>query len=107
MVSLGLFYVNLGTSAKLKLYALRDEFPRTCPSCFIVPLDRYMESEMKDYSIGKKFKMRFEDDAGGEQWFGGTITGVEDIDHIRWPGSKWRCIKVIVCPNFDSNRWEA
>ncbi|KAI4374325.1 hypothetical protein MLD38_012332 [Melastoma candidum] len=73
--------------------------PWTCPSGFIVPLYKYMESTKHEYSIGRKFKMMFEDDAGGEQKFGGTITGIEDIDHIRWPESKWRCIKV----KWDSN----
>lgn len=69
---------------------------RTCPSGFIVPLNQYMESTMNEYSVGRKFKMQFEDDAGGEQKFRGTISGIEDVDRIRWPGSKWRCIKVIV-----------
>lgn len=26
--------------------------------------------------------------------FSGTVVGVEDADHGRWPGSKWRCLKV-------------
>lgn len=42
-------------------------FRRTCHSCFIVPFDQYMEAMMNDYSIGKKFKMQFEDEACGEQ----------------------------------------
>ncbi|KAL2485831.1 Auxin response factor 2 [Abeliophyllum distichum] len=39
--------------------------------------------------------------------FGGTIIGIKDIDHTRWTGSEWRCIKVkwdseeeaAICPN--------
>lgn len=27
---------------------------------------------------------------------GGTVVGIEDIDQMKWPGSDWRCIKVIV-----------
>ncbi|KAI4341710.1 hypothetical protein MLD38_026402 [Melastoma candidum] len=68
--------------------------PWTCRSSFILPCHRYLESEKKDYSPGKRFKMLFEDDAGGEQRFGGTVMGIEDIDHVRWPGSKWKSIKV-------------
>ncbi|KAI4365681.1 hypothetical protein MLD38_021646 [Melastoma candidum] len=68
--------------------------PWTSPSAFIVPLNQCIKSTKNEYSVCQTFKMLFEDDAGGEQKFGGTITGVEDIDHVRWPESKWRCIKV-------------
>jgi hypothetical protein len=27
--------------------------------------------------------------------FSGTVVGTEDADPIRWPGSKWRCLKVL------------
>ena len=26
--------------------------------------------------------------------FSGTVVGTEDANPIRWPGSKWRCLKV-------------
>ncbi|KAI4319433.1 hypothetical protein MLD38_033030 [Melastoma candidum] len=68
--------------------------PWTCRSCFILPLHLYLESEKKDYYPGKRFSMLFEDDAGKERRFEGAIIGVEDMDHIHWPGSKWRSIKV-------------
>ncbi|KAM1245477.1 hypothetical protein ACFX13_037531 [Malus domestica] len=34
--------------------------PRTSPAEFIVPFDQYMESVENNYSIGMRFKMRFE-----------------------------------------------
>ncbi|KAG7951326.1 hypothetical protein I3843_12G001800 [Carya illinoinensis] len=51
--------------------------PRTSPTEFIVPYDQYIESVKKNYSIGMRFKMRFEDEKidvpasrrhGSENW---------------------------------------
>ncbi|KAH9705627.1 auxin response factor 2 [Citrus sinensis] len=68
--------------------------PRTSPSEFIVPYDQYMESIKNNYSIGMRFKMRFEGEEAPEQRFTGTIVGIEDADPQRWRDSKWRCLKV-------------
>ncbi|XP_051147621.1 auxin response factor 2A-like [Andrographis paniculata] len=68
--------------------------PRTSPSEFIVPYDQYMESVKNNYSIGMRFKMRFEGEEAPEQRFTGTIVGIEDADPKRWTDSKWRCLKV-------------
>uniref|UniRef100_A0A5B6YQR1 Auxin response factor n=1 Tax=Davidia involucrata TaxID=16924 RepID=A0A5B6YQR1_DAVIN len=68
--------------------------PRTSPAEFIVPYDQYMESVKNNYSIGMRFKMRFEGEEAPEQRFTGTIVGTEDADLKRWPESKWRCLKV-------------
>ncbi|KAF2312802.1 hypothetical protein GH714_040502 [Hevea brasiliensis] len=68
--------------------------PRTSPAEFIVPVDRYMESVKNNYSIGMRFKMRFEGEEAPEQRFTGTIVGIEDADPKRWRESKWRCLKV-------------
>ncbi|KAJ9559691.1 hypothetical protein OSB04_004851 [Centaurea solstitialis] len=68
--------------------------PRTSPAEFIVPYDQYMESIKNNYSIGMRFKMRFEGEEAPEQRFTGTIVGIEDSDSKRWPESKWRCLKV-------------
>ncbi|WCJ36343.1 auxin response factor 2 [Euphorbia peplus] len=68
--------------------------PRTSPSEFIVPFDRYMESVKNNYSIGMRFKMRFEGEEAPEQRFTGTIVGIEDADPKRWRDSKWRNLKV-------------
>lgn len=68
--------------------------PRTSPAEFIVPYDRYMESVKNNYSIGMRFKMRFEGEEAPEQRFTGTIVGIEDADPKRWRESKWRSLKV-------------
>lgn len=68
--------------------------PRTSPSEFIVPYDQYMESVKSNYSIGMRFKMRFEGEEAPEQRFTGTIVGTEETDPKSWPGSMWRFLKV-------------
>lgn len=68
--------------------------PRTSPAEFIVPFDQYMESVKNNYSIGMRFKMRFEGEEAPEQRFTGTIVGIEESDPKNWPDSKWRCLKV-------------
>ncbi|WOH10021.1 hypothetical protein DCAR_0729482 [Daucus carota subsp. sativus] len=68
--------------------------PRTSPSEFIVPYDQYMESVKSNYSIGMRFKMRFEGEEAPEQRFTGTIVGTEEADPKSWPGSMWRFLKV-------------
>nr|GMD32496.1 auxin response factor 2-like isoform X1 [Ipomoea batatas] len=68
--------------------------PRTSPAEFIIPYDQYMESLKNNYSIGMRFKMRFEGEEAPEQRFTGTIVGIEDRDPHKWPESKWRCLKV-------------
>lgn len=42
-------------------------FYRTSPAEFIVPFDQYMESVKNNYSIGMRFKMRFEGEEAPEQ----------------------------------------
>lgn len=68
--------------------------PRTSPAEFIIPYDQYMESVKNNYTIGMRFKMRFEGEEAPEQRFTGTIVGIEDGDPQRWPESKWRGLKV-------------
>ncbi|XP_075523488.1 LOW QUALITY PROTEIN: auxin response factor 2A-like [Primulina tabacum] len=68
--------------------------PRTSPAEFIVPYDQYVNSVKNNYSIGMRFKMRFEGEEAPEQRFTGTIVGIEDSDSKRWPNSKWRCLMV-------------
>ncbi|GMH31510.1 hypothetical protein Nepgr_033353 [Nepenthes gracilis] len=68
--------------------------PRTSPAVFIVPFDHYMASMKSNYSIGMRFKMRFEGEEAPEQRFTGTIVGIEIADPKRWRDSKWRCLKV-------------
>ncbi|XP_073048447.1 auxin response factor 2A-like [Primulina eburnea] len=68
--------------------------PRTSPAEFIVPYDQYVNSVKSNYSVGMRFKMKFEGEETPEQRFTGTIVGVGDSDAKRWPNSKWRCLKV-------------
>uniref|UniRef100_A0A0D6R037 Auxin response factor n=1 Tax=Araucaria cunninghamii TaxID=56994 RepID=A0A0D6R037_ARACU len=68
--------------------------PRTSPSEFIIPYDQYMEAMNSKFAVGMRFKMRFEGEEAPEQRFTGTIIGIGDVDPVRWPGSKWRCLKV-------------
>ncbi|KAF8648651.1 hypothetical protein HU200_064699 [Digitaria exilis] len=67
--------------------------PRTSPSEFIIPCDQYMESLKNNYSIGMRFRMRFEGEEAPEQRFTGTIVGCENLDPL-WPDSSWRYLKV-------------
>ncbi|KAI8012540.1 Auxin response factor 2B [Camellia lanceoleosa] len=64
------------------------------PAEFIVPFDQYMKSVKSNYSVGMRFKMRFEGEEAPEQKFTGTIIGIKDADTKRWAKSKWRCLKV-------------
>nr|QQZ01123.1 ARF1-like protein [Lagerstroemia indica] len=68
--------------------------PWTNSASFVIPVGQYMKSIEKDISTGRRFRMLFENEECVEQWFGGTVIAVEDIDPIRWPGSRWRCLKV-------------
>ncbi|GMJ01106.1 auxin response factor 1 [Hibiscus trionum] len=68
--------------------------PWTRSSEFITPLDQYLKSAQFNCSIGTRFRMPIEGEESRVQRALGTIVGVEDVDHIRWPNSKWRCLKV-------------
>ncbi|KAJ1394428.1 PB1 domain [Sesbania bispinosa] len=67
--------------------------PRT--SQFIISVNKYLEAINNKFSVGMRFKMRFEGDAAAEtdKRFSGTIVGVEDISP-HWVNSKWRSLKV-------------
>ncbi|XP_019169965.1 PREDICTED: auxin response factor 9-like isoform X2 [Ipomoea nil] len=65
--------------------------PRT--SQFIIGLDRYEEAINRGFSVGMRFKMRFEVEDSPDRRFMGTIVGVEDIS-TQWKDSDWRSLKV-------------
>ncbi|OVA14720.1 AUX/IAA protein [Macleaya cordata] len=65
--------------------------PRT--SQFIVSLNKYLESVSNGFSVGMRFKMRFEGEDSPERRFTGTIVGTSDISP-QWADSKWRSLKV-------------
>ncbi|KAM1515855.1 hypothetical protein ACFXTH_014881 [Malus domestica] len=65
--------------------------PRT--SQFIIGLNKYWEAVNNKFSVGMRFKMRFEGEDAPERRFSGTIVGLEDISP-HWADSKWRSLKV-------------
>eukprot|EP01018_Ginkgo_biloba_P011151 Gb_12414 [translate_table: standard] len=69
--------------------------PRTSPSEFIIPYNKYLEAANSNLSVGMRFKMRFEGEEAPERRFTGTIIGIGDVDPVRWSGSKWRSLKVV------------
>ncbi|KAK8692860.1 hypothetical protein V6N13_070465 [Hibiscus sabdariffa] len=65
--------------------------PRT--SRFIIGLNKYLEAVENKFTVGMRFKMRFEEDDSPERRFAGTIVGVEDFSP-HWKDSRWRSLKV-------------
>ncbi|KAL2931710.1 Auxin response factor 3 [Bienertia sinuspersici] len=68
--------------------------PRANSSEFIVPYRRYLKSLDMSFNVGMRFKMRFEAEDAGERRYTGVVTGMAELDPIRWPRSKWRCLMV-------------
>ncbi|WCJ18698.1 auxin response factor 11 [Euphorbia peplus] len=67
--------------------------PRKSQSDFIVKVNKYMEGQRCNFSIGMRFSMRFEDNQFSEKSSICTIVDSGDASN-RWSGSKWRCLKV-------------
>ncbi|KAL6493946.1 Arf11p [Orobanche gracilis] len=65
--------------------------PRT--SQFIIGLNKYIEATQHGFSVGMRFKMRFEGEDSPERRFRGTIVGVGDFSS-QWTNSEWRSLKV-------------
>ncbi|GAB4857625.1 Auxin response factor 9 [Ancistrocladus abbreviatus] len=65
--------------------------PRT--SQFIIGLNKYLEAVNNGFTVGMRFKMRFEGEDTPERRFTGTIVGVDDVSP-HWKDSKWRSLKV-------------
>ncbi|XP_015888765.2 auxin response factor 18 [Ziziphus jujuba] len=65
--------------------------PRT--SQFIIGLNKYLEAMNNKFSVGMRFKMRFEGEDSPERRFTGTIVGVGDVSS-QWSDSRWRSLKV-------------
>ncbi|ONK58520.1 uncharacterized protein A4U43_C09F13920 [Asparagus officinalis] len=41
-----------------------------------------------------RFRMMFETEESGVRRYMGTITGINDLDHVRWKNSQWRNLQV-------------
>nr|ARR29280.1 auxin response factor 6 [Cyrtomium guizhouense] len=69
--------------------------PRASPSEFVIPFSKFEKAVYHTrVSVGMRFRMLFETEESSVRRYMGTITGVSDLDPVRWPNSQWRSIKV-------------
>ncbi|CAN6178940.1 unnamed protein product [Urochloa humidicola] len=68
--------------------------PRASPSEFVIPLAKYNKALYTQVSLGMRFRMLFETEDSGVRRYMGTITGIGDLDPIRWKNSHWRNLQV-------------
>ncbi|KAL5572318.1 hypothetical protein UlMin_021915 [Ulmus minor] len=68
--------------------------PRASPSEFVVPLAKYNKAMYTQVSLGMRFRMQFETEESGIRRYMGTITGISDLDVVRWKNSQWRNLQV-------------
>ncbi|XWS32990.1 hypothetical protein CRYUN_Cryun22dG0038700 [Craigia yunnanensis] len=69
--------------------------PRASPSEFVIPLAKYVKAVYHTrVSVGMRFRMLFETEESSVRRYMGTITGISDLDPVRWPSSHWRSVKV-------------
>nr|KYP45168.1 Auxin response factor 6 [Cajanus cajan] len=69
--------------------------PRASPSEFVIPLAKYVKAVYHTrVSVGMRFRMLFETEESSVRRYMGTITGISDLDPVRWPNSHWRSVKV-------------
>ncbi|XP_010541969.1 PREDICTED: auxin response factor 19-like [Tarenaya hassleriana] len=69
--------------------------PRTSPSEFVIPLATYYRAvHGNQISLGMRFRMMFETEESGTRRYMGTITGISDLDPVRWKNSQWRNLQV-------------
>ncbi|XP_031380480.1 auxin response factor 6-like isoform X2 [Punica granatum] len=69
--------------------------PRASPSEFVIPLGKYVKAVYHTrVSVGMRFRMLFETEESSVRRYMGTITGIGDLDPVRWPNSHWRSVKV-------------
>ncbi|KAG0627423.1 hypothetical protein M758_2G199800 [Ceratodon purpureus] len=69
--------------------------PRQSPSEFVIPVAKYHKAICNlQVSVGMRFRMVFETEESSVRRYMGTITGMGDLDPVRWPNSHWRSLKV-------------
>ncbi|XWS70111.1 hypothetical protein CRYUN_Cryun03dG0021100 [Craigia yunnanensis] len=68
--------------------------PRASPSEFVIPLVKYNKAMYTQVSLGMRFRMMFETEESGVRRYMGTITGISDLDPVRWKNSQWRNLQV-------------
>ncbi|KAK6152125.1 hypothetical protein DH2020_014760 [Rehmannia glutinosa] len=68
---------------------------RASPSEFVIPLAKYYKAVCSNQiSLGMRFRMMFETEESGTRRYMGTITGISDMDPVRWKNSQWRNLQV-------------
>jgi len=69
--------------------------PRASPSEFVIPFAKYQKAVYSNQlSLGMRFRMMFETEESATRRYMGTITGISDMDPVRWKNSQWRNIQV-------------
>ncbi|XP_076910484.1 auxin response factor 5-like isoform X2 [Bidens hawaiensis] len=69
--------------------------PRASPSEFVIPLAKYYKAVCSNQiSLGMRFRMMFETEESSTRRYMGTITGISDLDGVRWKNSQWRNLQV-------------
>ncbi|XAR67219.1 hypothetical protein NMG60_11013698 [Bertholletia excelsa] len=68
--------------------------PRASPCEFVIPLAKYNKAMYTQVSLGMRFRMMFETEESGVRRYMGTITGISDLDPVRWKNSQWRNLQV-------------
>ncbi|XP_050216092.1 auxin response factor 19-like [Mercurialis annua] len=68
--------------------------PRASPSEFVIPFSKYNKAMYTQVSLGMRFRMMFETEESGVRRYMGTITGISDLDSVRWKSSQWRNLQV-------------
>ncbi|KAK7276074.1 hypothetical protein RIF29_17206 [Crotalaria pallida] len=71
--------------------------PRASPSEFVIPLAKYNKALYTQVSLGTRFRMMFETEDSGVRRYMGTITGISDLEPVRWKSSQWRNLQVLLC----------
>jgi auxin response factor len=69
--------------------------PRAAPAEFVVPLAKYTKAMYAQVSLGMRFRMIFETEECGVRRYMGTVTGISDLDPVRWKNSQWRNLQVV------------
>ena len=62
----------------------------------MIPLAKYNKAMYTQVSLGMRFRMMFETEESGVRRYMGTITGISDLDTVRWKNSQWRNLQVFV-----------
>ncbi|XP_062234188.1 auxin response factor 19-like [Phragmites australis] len=69
--------------------------PRASPTEFVVPFAKYQKALYgNQISLGMRFRMMFETEELSTRRYMGTITGISDLDPVRWKNSQWRNLQV-------------